>query len=119
MFGKGKKVLKDGESAEAVVLKCDMSGYSNSHGINKWHLELRVRYADDTYGEVKCSAYPTGPMGAFQIGDVVPVRYLDGDRSKVEVDRDAMVAAKLAGRKEAEEGLIRLGEEKLAGGGQG
>src|ERR1700761_315649 len=109
MFGKGNKVLRDGRAAEAVVLKSDASGYSNSHGITKWHLELRVRYDDDSYGEVKCNAYPTGPMGAFQIGDVVPVRYLDDDRSKVEVDRDAMVAAKRAGRKEAEEGLLRLG----------
>jgi hypothetical protein len=115
MFGKGK-IEKHGESAEAVVLESDMSGYSNSHGINKWHLKLRVRYADDTYGEVKCSAYPTGPMGAFQAGDVVPVRYLPDDHSKVEVDRDAMVAAKQAGRKEAEAGLIRMGEERIARG---
>jgi hypothetical protein len=113
VFGKGKKILRDGESAEAVVLGAAMSGYSNSHGINKWHLRLRVRYNDDSYGEVARSAYPTGPMGAFQVGDVVPVRYLDSDRDEVEVDRDAMVAAKQAGRKEAEEGLIRLGEEKL------
>lgn len=34
MFGKGK-ILKHGESAEAVVLGSDMSGYSNSKGINK------------------------------------------------------------------------------------
>lgn len=47
------------------------------------------------------------------VGDVVPVRYLAERRGKVEVDRDAMVAAKQAGRKEAEEGLIRLGEERL------
>jgi hypothetical protein len=113
MFGKGKKIRREGESAEAIVLKSDMSGYSNSHGINKWHLELRVRYADDSYGEVECSAYPTGPMSAFQVGDVVPVRYLDDDRAKVEVDRDAMFEAKRASRKEAEEGLIRMGEEKL------
>jgi hypothetical protein len=73
MFFK-RKTTKDGERAEAVVLGADMSGYSNSHGINKWHLHLRV---------------------------------------KVEVDRDAMVAAKQAGRKEAEEGLIRLGEERI------
>jgi hypothetical protein len=116
VFGNGKKVLRDGEAAEAVVLGSDMSGYSNSHGINKWHLKLRVRYDDDTYGEVWCSAYPTGPVGAFQVGDVVPVRYLDDDRSKVEVDREAMVAVKRAGREEAEEGLIRMGEEKLAHG---
>jgi hypothetical protein len=112
MFGK-RKISKDGERAEAVVLGADMSGYSNSHGINKWHLHLRVKYDDGTMAETSCSAYPTGPMGAFMVGDVVPVRYLAERRGKVEVDRDAMVAAKQAGRKEAEEGLIRMGEERL------
>lgn len=112
MFGKGK-ILKHGERAEAIVLASDMSGYSNSHGINKWHLKLRVRYDDDTTVEASCSAYPTGLVGAFMVGEIVPVRYWPKDRSLVEVDRDAMVAAKQAGRKEAEEGLIRLGEERL------
>jgi hypothetical protein len=112
MFGR-RKTNKDSEQGEAVVLGADMSGYSNSHGINKWHLHLRVKYDDGSMVETSCSAYPTGPMGAFRVGDVVPVRYLAERRGKVDVDRDAMVAAKQAGRKEAEEGLIRLGEERL------
>jgi hypothetical protein len=112
MFGK-RKISKDGEQAEAVVLAADMSGYSNSHGINKWHLHLRVKYDDGTMAETSCSAYPTGPMGGFMVGDVVPVRYRAERRGKVEVDREAMVAAKQAGRKEAEEGLIRMGEERI------
>jgi hypothetical protein len=112
MFGKSK-VLKDGEKAEAVVLDSDMSGYSNSKGINKWKLKLRVQFDDGSTIEAKCSAYPTGPMGAFNVGDVVPVRYSPKDRTDIEVDRDAMVAAKEAGRAEAREKLIQLGEEKL------
>jgi hypothetical protein len=112
MFGK-RKTTKDGERGEAVVLGADMSGHSNSHGINKWHLHLRVKYNDGSTAETSCSAYPTGPMGAFMVGDIVPVRYLAERRGKVEVDRDAMVAAKQAGRKEAEEGLVRLAEERL------
>jgi hypothetical protein len=52
-------------------------------------------------------------MGAFMVGEIVPVRYWPKDRSVVEVDRDAMVAAKQAGRKEAEEGLVKLAEERL------
>ncbi len=112
MFGK-RKILKDGERAEAIVVHSDMSGYSNSHGINKWHLKLQVRFDDDTTVEASCSAYPTGPMGAFMVGEIVPVRYWPKDRAVVEVDRDAMVAAKQAGRKEAEAGLIKLAEERL------
>ncbi|HTT95089.1 MAG TPA: DUF3592 domain-containing protein [Solirubrobacterales bacterium] len=115
MFGK-RKILKDGEKAEAVVVDSDMSGYSNSKGINKWKLKLRVRYDDGSTVDVSCSAYPTGPMGAFGVGEVVPVRYWPKDRSVVEVDRDAMVAAKEAGRAEAREKLIQMGEEKLGRG---
>ncbi len=112
MFGK-RKIAKDGEQGEAIVLGSTMSGYSNSHGINKWHLHLRVRYADGATADTSCSAYPTGAAGAFMVGEVVPVRYLAERRGKVEVDRDAMVAAKKAGRREAEEGLIRVAEERL------
>jgi hypothetical protein len=116
MFGKGR-ILKHGERAEAIVLESDMSGYSNSKGINKWHLKLRVRFDDDTTVEASCSAYPTGPAGAFGVGEIVPVRYWPKDRSLVEVDRDAMVAARQAGRQEAEAGLIKLAEQRLREGG--
>jgi hypothetical protein len=115
MFGK-RKIEKHGESAEAVVLDSDMSGYSNSHGINKWHLHLRVQFPDGSTGEAKCSAYPTGPVGAFGVGEIVPVRYLPDDRTKVEVDRDAMVAKAEAGRAEARDKLIQFNEEKLRNG---
>ena len=63
-----------------------------------------------------CSAYPTGPVGAFNAGDIVPVRYLPKDRSQVEVDREAMVSAAEARRAEGRAGLVRLAEEKLARG---
>jgi hypothetical protein len=56
-------------------------------------------------------------MGAFMVGEIVPVRYRPKDRSLVEVDRDDMVAAKQAGRQENEEGLIKLAEQRLKEGG--
>jgi hypothetical protein len=112
MFDK-RKILKHGESAEAVVIDSDMSGYSNSKGINKWNLKLRVRYDDGETVEASCSAYPTGPAGAFAAGQIVPVLYLPDDRTKVEVDRDAMVTKADAGRQEGREGLIKMAEEQL------
>jgi hypothetical protein len=115
MFGK-RSIQKHGRQAEAVVLASDMSGYSNSHGINKYHLELRVHLAGGATVDAKCGAYPTGPMGAFMVGEIVPVRYDPDDPSAVEVDRDAMVTAKQAARKEGEEGLVRLAEERLSRG---
>ena len=112
MFDK-RKIQKHGERAEAVVIDSTMSGYSNSHGINKWHLRLRVQFEDGSTEEAACNAYPTGPVGAFNAGDIVPVRYLPDNRTKVEVDRDALVSASQARRAEGREKLIRLGEEKL------
>ena len=106
MFGK-RKIQKSGEQGKAVVLASDMSGYSNSHGINKWHLTLQVHLDDGSTVVAKCSAYPTGPVGAFLVGEIVPIRY----------DRDAMVAAKQAARKKDMEDMVRLSEERLARGG--
>ncbi len=112
MFDK-RKIQKHGERADAVVVDSVMSGYSNSHGINKWHLKLRVRFEDGSTVDASCSAYPTGPVGAFNAGQIVPVLYLPDNRAKVEVDRDAMVAESKARRQAGREGLIRLAEEKL------
>jgi hypothetical protein len=114
MFGK-RKILKDGEKAQAVVLDSDMSGYSNSKGIHKYHLQLRVQFDDGSTVETKCSAYPAGPMRAFNPGDIVPVRYYSKDRSLVEVDRDELVSAAQARQAEGKAGLIKMAEQKLAG----
>ena len=77
MFDK-HKIQKHGEQAEAVVLDSTMSGYSNSHGINKWHLRLRVQFEDGTTEEAACSAYPTGPVGAlaYWMADAIKDKYL-------------------------------------------
>lgn len=115
MFGK-KKIQKHGEQAKAVVLESTASGYTNGKGIRKWHLKLRVQFEDGSTGEASCSGYPAGAAGAFNAGNIVPVRYLPQDRTQVEVDHDALVAASEARRAEGREGLVRLAEERLAKG---
>lgn len=115
MFGKSK-IQKQGEKAEAIVLGVAAGRLSNSKGEDRWHLHLRVRFADGTTEDTTATAYATGPAGSFGVGEVVPVRYLPDDRTTVEVDRDAIIAAKEAGRKEAQEGLVKLAEERLARG---
>jgi hypothetical protein len=57
------------------------------------------------------------PGSAPGAGDIVPVRFLPDNRTKVEVDRDALVSASQPRRAEGREKLIRLGEEKLEKGG--
>ncbi len=115
MFGK-RKIQKDGEQAKAVILDAKASSYTNSKGIRKYHLDLRVQFDDGTTEEASCTAYPTGPAGAFMVGTIVPVRYWPKDRTLVEVDRDAMVADARQRRDEGRAGLIRMAEEQLAKG---
>jgi hypothetical protein len=115
MFGKGR-IQKHGEQAKAVVLDSDMSGYQNSKALRKWKLTLRVQFDDGSTGEASCSAYPTSPAGAFNPGDIVPVRYSPKDRTAVEVDQEAMAAASEARRQAGREGLVRLAEERLSRG---
>ena len=117
MFGR-HEILKDGEGAEAIVLgvAAGRISYTNSKGEDRWHLHLRVRFADGTIEDTTATAYAIGPAGYFGVGEVLPVKYLPDDRTTVEVDRDAIVAAKEAGREEAQEGLVKLAEERLARG---
>ncbi len=115
MFGK-RRIQKHGEQAKAVVLDSDMSGYSNSKGLQKWKLKLRVQFDDGSTVEASCSGYPASPAGAFNPGDIVPVRYEPKDRSQVELDHEALLAASEASRAAGREGLVRLAEERLARG---
>ena len=115
MFGKGK-LLKHGEQANAVVVDADMSGTSNSHGAYKWHLQLRVQFDDGTTGDVKCSAYEVSVGTGYGAGQIVPVRYDAGDRSKVAVDVDALGAVRDAHKAAAKAKLVEMAEERLAKG---
>ena len=115
MFGKGK-ILKNGAKAQAVIVNSDMSGLSNSHGAHKWHLELRVQFDDGSKGDASCSAYEVNLAAGFGPGQIVPVRYDADDRTKVELDRDAMVAESTARKEAGKAGLVKLAEEKLARG---
>ncbi len=115
MFGK-RKLLKHGATAQAAVISADMTGMSNSHGAHKWKLKLSVQFDDGSTGEASCSAYEASIGMGYGPGQIVPVRYDQDDRSKVEVDVPALEATKEANRKEGEEGLARLAKERLAHG---
>jgi hypothetical protein len=113
VFGKNK-LLKNGAIARAAVLSSDMSGMSNGKGAHKWKLELKVQFDDGTTGEASCSAYEVNIGMGYGPGQIVPVRYDPKDRTKVEVDVPALQAERDARKREGEEGLARLAEERLA-----
>jgi hypothetical protein len=115
MFGK-RKLLKNGAKAQAAVRSADMSGLTNSHGAHKWRLELSVQFDDGSTAIASCSAWEVNLASGYGPGQIVPVRYDPNDRSKVEVDHDAMVAESEARKEAGRAGLARLAEEKLARG---
>lgn len=117
MFGK-RKLLKNGAKAQAVIRSADMSGLSNSHGAHKWRLELSVQFDDGSTGEASCSAWEVNLASGYGPGQIVPVRYDPSDRSKVEVDHDALKAESEARKEAGRAGLVKLAEEKLARGEQ-
>lgn len=115
VFGK-RKVLKNGAKAQAAVVSSDMTGMSNSHGAHKWRLDLHVQFDDGSTADVTCHAYEVNLASGYGPGQIVPVRYDPNDRSKVEVDREALVAESEARKEAGRAGLARLAEEKLARG---
>jgi hypothetical protein len=113
LFGK-RKILKNGAKAQAVIRSADMSGLSNSHGAHKWRLELRVQFDDGTTIDASCRAWEVDIAAGYGAGQIVPVRYDPNDRSKVELDHDALEAQSEARSAAGRAGLVKLAEEKLA-----
>jgi hypothetical protein len=111
MFGKRKKILQNGVQAQAVVLASDMGGLSNSHGANRWKLQLRVQFDDGSTAEVTCHAYA---YIGFAVGSIVPVRYDPSDRSTVEVDTQKLKAENQEALEASRAKLIEAAESKLA-----
>lgn len=115
MFGKNK-TLKNGDKAQAVVRDCDMGGMSDSHGAHKWRLDLHVQFDDGTTADITRHVYEVSIGLGFGPGQIVPVRYDPNDRSKIEVDRDLMVAESEARKAAGRAGLAKIAEEQLARG---
>lgn len=115
MFGRGKKIRESGTEAKAVVLDNKMGGRTNNRGERHWKVQLRVQFDDGTTAETECSIW-CKVGGQPSAGAIVPVRYDPDDRSKVEVDVEAMNAGHQAAREEAKAKLIQAAEEKLSRG---
>jgi hypothetical protein len=114
VFGRGKKIQESGAQAQAVVLDSDFGARTDSHGQRHFKVTMRVQF-DDTTEEAKCSIWRFSG-GAPGVGEIVPVRYDPDDRSRVEIDIEALDAGKLDAREEAKAKLIQSAEQKLSRG---
>ncbi len=123
MFAK-HKLMRDGARAKAAVIVAKRSGgvpMDGGYSAMAYHLELRVMFDDGSSSEVSCQVGGTltGTDLSFSEGDIVPVRYDPGDRSKIAVDVPAMEAVRKAnqdqlGRQAIDRAEARLAEEMRA-----
>jgi hypothetical protein len=113
MFGH-KNLLGDGAQASAIVLdsqdyglRGDAGGYTGSH------IELEVHFTDGTTARVSCKA-KIADVGIVIPGQIVPVRYDEGDRTKVEIDGPAMTAQRAAKTEAARAASVARAQAHLA-----
>lgn len=80
-----------------------------------YELKLRVHFDDGSTGEAECrvGGRVRGTELSFSEGDVVPVRYDRADRSKVEVDEQAMLAERSSRREAFNQARVLESELRL------
>jgi hypothetical protein len=120
MFGIGKsKVLRDGARAQGVVVESRPPADTGTGGVgNIYHVKVRVHFDDGSTADVSSGRLDRYKVGWKLEGDIVPVRYDAEDRSKIEIDVPALVAARVADSDDAaqlRETAIARGEAQLAG----
>jgi hypothetical protein len=100
MFGEST-LLRDGASAQAVIIEATPGNMLNRHGERNWHFQLRVHFDDGPSTDVNCECFDLGLDAAgpvvglepypFTAGNLLPIRYDPNDRSKVVIDRPKIV----------------------------
>jgi hypothetical protein len=120
MFGGHRRLLRDGEKAQAVVTWAERHGgqIDANGGAPIWYrLGLRVHFPDGTTAEVSCKVGGSvrGTALLFSPGDIVPVRHDGADRGQVVVDEPALAAEREAKRNALAEAAVLSAERRLAG----
>jgi hypothetical protein len=121
MFGIGKgKVLREGAQAHGVVVESRPPAGTATGGVgNIYHVKVRVHFKDGSTADVSSGRLDRHKVGWKLEGDIVPVRYDPEDRSKIEIDVPALIAARGADFDNAaqlREAAIARGEDQLARG---
>ncbi|MBV8194374.1 MAG: hypothetical protein JOY80_02480 [Candidatus Dormibacteraeota bacterium] len=104
---------------QAVVLTSELGWYAQHTQITgrigfDYDLTLRVHFGDGTSADIARHVGDIrGTDLTFSVGDIVPVRFDPDDRSTVEIDVDAMHAAKAESQRRLDDGMVRAAEETL------
>jgi Domain of unknown function (DUF1707) len=109
------KLSRDGAQAEALVLEKKVLATAGGGGggvANACRYKVRVKFEDGSTTETSCHAFGVN-LGRVAVGDVIPVRYDPADRSKVKLDRDAILEQQKADARKWQDEAIARGEQSL------
>jgi hypothetical protein len=112
MFDK-HKLSRDGAQAQALVLEKKIYATEVESGMTsacRYH--LRVKFEDGSTTEISRRAFDH-TLASAAVGDVIPVRYDPADRSKIELDRHAIVERQKEQARERDAAAIARGEKVL------
>jgi hypothetical protein len=108
-----RKLSLDGAQAQALVVdKTIYAAGVESGEASACRYRLRVAFQDGATSEISCRAFGR-TLAAAGVGDIIPVRYDPTDRSKIELDRRALVEQAEAREREAVAERLARGETAL------
>src|SRR5947209_13984415 len=112
MFDKHKR-SHDGAQAQALVLERKVLATAGNPGpANACRYKLRVKFGDGSTFETSCHAFGV-QLARATVGDVIPVSYDPADRSKVKLDRDAILEQQKVDARKWQNEAIARGEQSL------
>src|SRR5947209_7253147 len=104
------KLGRDGAQAEALVLEKKVLATAGTPGpANACRYKLRVKFEDGSTVDTSCHAFGV-KLASVAIGDVIPVRYDSADRSKITLDRDAILEQQKVDAQRWQDEAIARGE---------
>ena len=113
MFEK-HKLSRNGAQAQALVLDKKIYATEVESGLTSaCRYQLRVKFEDGSTKEISRRAFGD-TLASAAVGDVIPVRYDPADRSKIELDRQAIVERQEAQARERDAAAIARGERHSA-----
>jgi hypothetical protein len=113
MFGKGK-LMREGAQAQALVLDKNSWDVGEATGeVKACTYKLKVQFDDGSTAEIKRRVV-NHDAAWVGVGELLPVRYDDADRTKIEVDEPALKALREQQAGELKARLVAAGERKLA-----
>ncbi|GAA2025259.1 hypothetical protein GCM10009839_24090 [Catenulispora yoronensis] len=121
MFGKNRKLLRDGTPGRAVIVDALRSGghLTANGGATPvtYRLRLRIHLPDGTTTDTECQlgGLTHSAHTYFSAGDIVPVRYDATDPTHATVDEAALLAEREAKQREAEAEAVERADRTLSG----